>query len=304
MSEEAEGDIWTVQRLLQWTREWLTRQGSATPRLDGELLLAHVLKTDRLHLLLRFDQPVEAHELAAYKQLIKRRARLEPVAYILGKKSFFDLDLEVSSAVLVPRPETESLVDAALAFLTAPDALAGDVLDLCTGSGCIALAIATHPEIVKENRAVVATDVSDAALAQAKRNADSLHATVDFARGDLLQAVAPGRKFACIVSNPPYVRSADIDRLDRDVRDWEPRMALDGGKDGSDLVRRILDRACEFLLPGGLLLIEVGSRGQADDVIAWGAQRGLGQGRPEAILGGPTQLVRWSASPAAADATT
>ena len=169
-TEAPREEVWTIQRLLTWTREWLTKQGSATPRLDGELLLAHVLQCRRLDLLLRFDQPVSKEELAAYKALLRRRAALEPVAYILGRRAFHAIEVAVSAAVLVPRPETESLVDEALAFLIKAEAPAGPVLDLCTGSGCIALALAHGLQAKQAPRPLVATDASEPALAQALRS--------------------------------------------------------------------------------------------------------------------------------------
>lgn len=286
-------DTWTVLRLLNWTRDWLARQGSPTARLDAELLLAHVLRCNRLQLLMRFDQPVERSELESFKQLIRRRAKLEPVAYILGRKSFYDLEFAVSPAVLVPRPETESLVDAAVAFLQSETAPAGDVLDLCTGSGCVAIAIERTLAKAGKPRAMVATDASVAALDVAAANGKELGAHIAWHGGDLWQAVPGGARFACIVSNPPYVRSADVDRLDRDVRDFEPRLALDGGSDGSDVLRRILQRAATFLLPRGLLAVELGSRAQAEAIAAYAAQHGLDDVKWSAVLGGPTQI--WTA---------
>ncbi|MBI5610367.1 MAG: peptide chain release factor N(5)-glutamine methyltransferase, partial [Deltaproteobacteria bacterium] len=253
----------------------------------------HVLKTDRLHLFLRFDQPVQGDELAEYKALIKRRAKLEPVAYILGKKAFFDLDFAVDGSVLVPRPETESLVDLAVAFVDDPAAPAGDVLDLCTGSGCVAIALAHHVRQKSLPRRVLASDVSQAAIDVAQRNAKSTDVSIEFRQGSLWQPFSTTEKFAAIVSNPPYVRSGDIAKLDIDVRQWEPRLALDGGADGSDLLRWIVDRAAEFLVPGGLLAVELGSRAQADALIEYAEKRNLGRGLPQAVLGGPTHTVRW-----------
>jgi release factor glutamine methyltransferase len=293
VSDAQAAEIWTVAKLLQWTRDWLTKQGSASPRLDGELLLAHVLKTDRLHLFLGFDQPVQGEELADYKALIKRRAKLEPVAYILGKKAFFDLDFAVDPHVLVPRPETESLVDLAVAFVDDPASPAGAVLDLCTGSGCVAISLADHLQKKQVERRVVASDLSQAALDVAQRNAKSINVAVEFRQGNLWQPFSTAEKFGAIVSNPPYVRSGDIAKLDVDVRHWEPRLALDGGADGSDLLRLIVDRAAEFLVPGGLLAVELGSRGQADALIEYAEKRSLGTGLPQAVLGGPTHTVRW-----------
>ena len=290
-STAVKSEPWTIQKLLGWTREWLTKQGSATPRLDGELLLAHVLKCRRLDLLLRFDQPVTADELAAFKTLIKRRAALEPVAYILGRRAFHAIDLAVSPAVLVPRPETESLVDEALAFLLRAEAPAGPVLDLCTGSGCIALAIAHGLRAKQAERHVVATDASEPALAQARRNAEELAMAIACFRGDLFEALPDAARFAAVVTNPPYVRSGDIAKLDRDVREFEPLMALDGGRDGLDLLQRIVRASPAFLMPGGLLAMEMGSRAQADTVVGWCFEVGLQHARPVAVLGGPTHLV-------------
>lgn len=284
-------DLWTIQRLLAWTREWLTKQGSATPRLDGELLLAHVLKCRRLDLLLRFDQPVTKEELAAYKALLRRRAALEPVAYILGRRAFHAIEVAVSAAVLVPRPETESLVDEALAFLLRAGAPEGAVLDLCTGSGCIALAVAHGLQAKNAPRPVTATDASEPALAQAKRNAEELRTEIEFLRGDLFDALPAAARFAAIVTNPPYVRSGDIAKLDRDVRDYEPVLALDGGRDGLDLLQRIVQGSSAVLLPGGLLAMEMGSRSQADTVVGWCQSAGLQNARHVAVLGGPTHLV-------------
>lgn len=287
---------WTIQRLLTWTRAWLGKQGSASPRLDAELLLAHVLGCKRLDLLLRFDQPVTKDELAAYKALIRRRASLEPVAYILGKRAFHAIELEVSPAVLVPRPETEMLVDEVLAFLGRAPAPAGAVLDLCTGSGCVALAIGAALGERGAPRPLVASDASEPALAQARRNAAQLGLAVEFHRGDLFDALPPGGRYAAIASNPPYVRSGDIAKLDRDVRDFEPRLALDGGADGLDLIERIIARAPQHLAPGGLLALEMGSRAQAEQALAWCQRAGLQRGRSVAVLGGPTHLVlAWAA---------
>lgn len=284
-------ELWTIQRLLAWTREWLTKQGSASPRLDAELLLAHVLKCKRLDLLLRFDQPVTKEELAAYKALIRRRASLEPVAYILGKRAFHAIELEVSPAVLVPRPETEMLVDEVLAFLGKSDAPAGAVLDLCTGSGCVALAIGYALAERQSPRELLASDASEPALAQAKRNAEKLAIEVSFHKGDLFDALPAGQRFAAVVSNPPYVRSGDIPKLDRDVRDYEPKLALDGGLTGLDLIERIIAAAPQRLVPGGLLALEMGSRAQAEESLRWCGRAGLQGARLVAVLGGPTHLV-------------
>lgn len=284
-------EAWTIQRLLAWTRDWLGKQGSASPRLDAELLLAHVLQCKRLDLLLRFDQPVTKDELTAYKALIRRRAQLEPVAYILGKRAFHAIELEVSPAVLVPRPETELLVDEVLAFLAKPEAPDGAVLDLCTGSGCIALAIGHALAERGAPRPLVASDASEPALQQARRNAERLGLEVQFCKGDLFDPLPSGARYAAVASNPPYVRSGDLAKLDRDVRDYEPKLALDGGVSGLDLIERIIVAAPRFLLPAGLLALEMGSRTQAEQALQWCGRAGLQGGRLVAVMGGPTHLV-------------
>lgn len=286
-------EIWTIQRLLAWTRDWLQQQGSPTARLDGELLLGEVLKLRRLDLLLRFDQPVQKDELAAFKALIRRRAKGEPVAYILGRKEFYGIELEVTPAVLVPRPETESLVDVALAHLRAEDAPDGPVLDLCTGSGAIALAIGDELRKAAKPRAILATDLSPQALEVAARNTAKLglQEQVALRQGDLWAAVPAGETYAAIVSNPPYVLTSALAGLDRDVRSFEPKLALDGGPQGLDVLTRIAEQAAAHLRPGGLLAVELGSRAQGQAFAAQLAAGGLPDARVEPVLGGPTCVV-------------
>jgi len=283
-------ELWTIQRILLWTRDYLAKTGSPSARLDAELLLAEVMKVRRLDLLLRFDQPLQKDELAGFKRLIQRRAKHEPVAYILGRKEFYGLDLHVDRNVLVPRPETESLVDEVLAFLGKDDAPAGDVLDLCTGSGAIALAIADAVKKKAANRKVVGTDVSAEALAVAQTNGARLGLEVQWLAGDLFAPIT-GRQFAAVASNPPYVLSARMSALDADVRDFEPHLALDGGPDGLHVLGRIAAQAGGALLPGGLLAVELGSRGQGAAMVQALADAGMNGGRVVPVLGGPTSLV-------------
>jgi release factor glutamine methyltransferase len=305
-------DLWTIQRLLTWTRDWLTQKGSPSARLDAELLLGEVLKLRRLDLLLRFDQPVEPAELTHFKALIQRRSRGEPVAYILGHKGFHGIDVHVTPAVLVPRPETERVVDVLLAFLRGPDAPQGPVLDLCTGSGAIALAVAfalSEPVPVLRNRSqvddtaevpapappmprpLVATDVSAPALDVARANATRLGLPLDLRHGDLWDALQPGEAFAAIASNPPYVLHERLATLDVDVREFEPHLALDGGPDGNVVLDRIAAQAKDHLLPGGLLAVELGSREQGLTFAQRLDAAGLVDARVEPIQGGPTSLV-------------
>ena len=284
-------DIWTIQRLRDWTCDYLQKHGSATPRLDADLLLGEVLKLPRLQLLLRLEQAVQKEELTVFKALVKRRAAREPVAYILGRRAFHDLDLRVDARVLVPRPETESLVDAVLLFLKEPTAPEGPVLDLCTGSGAIALAVAKALQAREQPRELVATDVSAAALEVAQQNATLLGFQVRFLQGDLWDALDDDPHFAVIASNPPYVLHDAIATLEPDVRAWEPHLALDGGADGLDILRRIAAQAAQRLVPGGLLIVELGGPAQGRIMVELLAVNGLPGAKLVPVTEGPTSLV-------------
>jgi release factor glutamine methyltransferase len=239
---------WTPLKLLAWSQEWFAKKGVDAPRLTGELLLAHALKCDRVRLYLDFDKPLAEPELAAFRDLVKRRADGEPTAYLVGKREFWGRPFRVTPAVLVPRPETELLVEAALAALPA----GGTALDLCTGSGAIAISLALE----KAGARVVATDLSPEALAVARENAAALGATVELLEGDLFAPLPADRRFDLVVSNPPYVPTGELAGLSREVR-REPRLALDGGADGLLLLRRIVAEAPRWLAPGGTLLLEM-----------------------------------------------
>ncbi len=241
-------DTWTPLKLLAWSQEWFAKKGVDAPRLTGELLLAHALRCDRIRLYLDFDKPLGEPELAAFRELVKRRADGEPTAYLVGKREFYGRPFRVTPAVLVPRPETELVVEAALAAL--PEG--GSALDLCTGSGAIGVSLALE----KKGARVVATDLSAGALAVAGENAAALGASVDFVEGDLFAPLGAGQRFDVIVSNPPYVPSGELAGLSREVR-REPTMALDGGPDGLALLRRIAAEAPRWLAPGGTLVLEM-----------------------------------------------
>jgi release factor glutamine methyltransferase len=250
---------WTILEVLRWTTGRFERQGIASARLDAELLAARAFQRTRVELYMHFDQPLGERELADYRGLVEQRLLGEPVAYILGRKEFWSLDLEVGPAVLVPRPDTETLIEQALELLR-PLAEAGSplrVADVGTGSGAIALALKReHPEAE-----VVAVDVSPEALAVARANAARLGLDLTFAQGDLAAPLTALGPFALIVSNPPYIPSGDLDGLAAEVR-REPRLALDGGADGLTLVRRLAAEATAVLGPGGALAMEIGA-GQA-----------------------------------------
>ncbi|KAA0892050.1 peptide chain release factor N(5)-glutamine methyltransferase [Oryzomonas rubra] len=247
---------WTTIKVLAWTKDYLGTKGIENARLEAEWLLCAATGLDRVGLYLHFDKPLNDDELAAFRAMVARRARREPLQHILGTQEFCGLEFEVSPDVLIPRHDTETLVTEALA--RSPEARS--VLDIGTGSGCIAVALAHS----LPNAAVTAIDISPAALEMARRNAERNGATVEFLAGSLLEPVA-GRSFDLIVSNPPYIPSTDIDRLEPEVRDFDPRGALDGGADGLDLYRILIPGAPAHLNPSGWLLVEVGI-GQAPAV--------------------------------------
>ena len=246
---------WTILSVIKWTAAHFKAHRIDSPRLTAEILLAHTLGIARIDLYLRFDQPLAEDELARYKALIRRRMNREPVAYITGEKEFFGLDLNVSDRVLVPRPETEFLVETALQHL--PDIHSGikRILDVGTGSGAIIIALAVN----RPGHSYFALDRSMEALSVAAKNA-LRHPAADrigFFAGDLLEAAGSDR-FDMIVSNPPYIPVAVIEGLEPEVSRFEPRQALNGGADGLFHIRRIIDAAPHCLRKGGRLLMEIG----------------------------------------------
>lgn len=250
---------WTILSILEWTTGYFRKFNIDTPRLDAEILLAHSLGLKRIDLYLRYDQPLGANELTAFKKIVKRRAAREPVAYILGRWEFWGLDLMVDSNVLTPRPETERVVEVALAYLAeiADGDSAPVVMDLGTGSGCIALALAHDCPMAR----VVATDSSPPALMVARRNIENQQMAdrIQLVAGSDLTMFDPlSGCFDLIVANPPYIPSAAIASLEPEVRDYEPRRALDGGEDGLAAYRRIIPEAATRLRVGGALVFEIG----------------------------------------------
>jgi release factor glutamine methyltransferase len=245
--------------VLGWTTEHFTKQDVDAPRLTAEILLAHSLQLDRVKLYTDLDRPLGKDELAAYRALIQRRMTGEPTQYLVGFKEFYGRRFQVDARVLIPRPETELLVEGVLKLL--PKDEPRRVLDLCTGSGCIAVTLACERPLAS----VWATDVSKDAVAVARDNAERLGAggRVTVLEGDLWQAAADAR-FDAIVSNPPYVKTGDLKTLQREVQ-REPQGALDGGADGLDFVRRIAEGAHAHLKPGGALALEIGD-GQGNAV--------------------------------------
>jgi len=260
---------WTIGSLVKWAIDDFRARGIENPRLDAELLVAHALKIDRMRVILDAERPLEGAELAALRELVKRRRSYEPIAYLRGEREFYGLRFRVDKRVLVPRPDTETLVDVALAR-SAHVSMCMRQLDLCTGSGCVAIAMARQ----RPTAQVTASDLSPDALAVARDNALRLGAyNVAFVEGDLFAPVGD-RRFDVITANPPYIPSAEIATLQPDVRDHEPRLALDGGGDGLVLLRRIVEEAPRHLEPRGVLAVEVGA-GEAPDVAELFRARGF-----------------------------
>jgi release factor glutamine methyltransferase len=257
--------------VVAWATDDLRSRGSSSPRLDVELLLGLVLKLDRVQLIVDADRPLSKDELAAYRALHRRRRAGEPVAYLRGVREFYGRNFRVDARVLVPRPETEILVETALRRTRALS-LSARVLDLCTGSGCVAITLARERPTTR----VVAVDLSEGALVVARENATRLGVTHQIAllRSDLYAALDPGARFDLITANPPYISELEIPSLPPDVRDFEPRLALAGGEDGLAVVRRVVLGARSFLAPGGVLALEVGA-GQAPEVQALFEQGGF-----------------------------
>lgn len=279
MSEKPSGDdAWTVGRLLAWTTDWLGSRGSESPRLDAEVLLAHVRGCPRILLYTAFDQVVGDAERSRFRELVKRRGGGEPVAYLVGSKEFFSLDFAVSPAVLVPRPETEGLVVRALDLCKerAADLPPPRIIDVGTGSGAIAVTLAKQLPAAE----IVATDISAAALAVARANAarHGVEERVTFVECDLLECPEAAGPWDIIVSNPPYVREDEFASLPDAVRLHEPRQALVGGATGVEVIRQLVSQAAQRLAAGGWLLIEIGpsTAAAAREVIASVAGLDLG----------------------------
>lgn len=254
---------WTIRRVVAWTSDDFAARGLDSPRLDAELLVAEALSLDRVRLYMDLDRPLGAPELEAIRALVKRRRAREPVAYILGRRDFYGRTFEVSAAVLVPRPETETLVERALAIL--PGGEPARLLDLCTGSGAIGLTLAAErPEL-----SVDLTDLSAPALAVAERNAASLGVqdSVHIYEGDLFGAIPAGARYRLIACNPPYVPESDASELAPEILGHEPRGAVISGPTGFEIHRRLVEGGGDFLEPGGTILVEVGM-GQAKELVA------------------------------------
>ncbi len=251
-------ETWTIQKLLNWIVKYFENKNIDAPRLSAELLLSTVLGMKRIELYTQFDKAVAKSHLDKLHELVERAGKQEPLAYIIGKTEFYSMEFKITPDCLIPRPETELLVERAIDFLRKRTGKQL-VCDLCTGSGCIAVAIAKN----FPNADITATDVSDAALKVASENVEfhKLKERVKLLCGDLFDPIVPQMdesKFDLIVCNPPYVSTPEYQTLDENVRYFEPKLALVGGNDGLDIYRRIVERAGDFLKADGALMLEIG----------------------------------------------
>ena len=256
----------TVLEAIQRSTEFLAKKGVDSPRLQTELLLAHLLQRPRMQLYLNFARELTPPEVEGFRELVKRRGQREPLQHILGSTSFCGLEIAVNRHVLVPRPETELLAERGWTFLnqlSAPNSQPLTALDFGTGSGCLAIALASKCPTAQ----IHAIDVSPEALALARENAarHGLADRIQFRHGDGLAAVPAGMRFDLMISNPPYIPSAEIATLQPEVRDYDPRGALDGGPEGLDYYRRLAAESAPYLKSGGRLMLEFGD-GQVERV--------------------------------------
>jgi len=253
-----QSDPWTILRLLQWTTEHLKKSGSPSPRLDAEVLLAHARGCERIALYTAFAEEPDEPVKARFREVVKRRAQGEPVAYLVGKKEFYSLQFQVSKDCLIPRGETEHIVveciDRAKPILASEPKKQLNIVDVCTGSGCIAVSVAKHI-----NQSVItAIDLSPAAIAIAKANVEH-HKLVDritVIESDLL-SIIPDNSVDFVLSNPPYVSEAEYANLDKTVREHEPRMALVGGSTGTEIIEQLSAQAAAKLIDNGWLICEL-----------------------------------------------
>ena len=265
-SDTKQNAKWTIKQLLEWTAEYLTRAEVEQGRLCAEILLADVLCCQRIELYTRFDYCPEPDELKSFRALVKRCGEHEPVAYLVGRASFYSLDFELDSSALIPRPETELLVAGAIEYLRRQtNRPMVDVLDMCTGSGCIAVAVAVN--VVEAD--VLAIDASCKALEIAGKNVEKheLSDRVTLLQSDLFDQINQAQKtlFDLIVSNPPYISDDEFEKLDPNVRNYEPTDALRAGRDGLKFYRKIANQAEPYLADNAALMVEV-AYNQAEQV--------------------------------------
>jgi len=255
---------WTIRDVLDWATQDFAGRGIVSPRLDAELLVAKALETDRVGLYLDLNRPLVDQERSAIRPLVARRREREPVAYILGHRDFYGRRFKVTPDVLIPRPDTETLVDHALECI--PEDAASRVLDVGTGSGAVAVTIAAERPLAL----VTATDISEAALKVASENAKQLEVAnrIRFEHANLLSGV---EQYDVIVSNPPYIAQSEMAALQAEIREHEPIAALEAGEDGLDVVRALLSASEPATASGAQMLIEIGAT-QAVSVVAFAAE--------------------------------
>jgi release factor glutamine methyltransferase len=246
-------ELWPIRRLLHWTQQFLRDKGIESARLEAEILLGHALGCKRIDLYVCSEELTTEEQRATFKALIKKRVEGCPVAYLVGRREFYQLAFDVTPAVLIPRPESEHLVMECLRLIKGKES--PRILDVGTGSGCIALSVAHQHKTAD----VTGVDISLEALEVARRNA-ARHGLqrVRFLAGDLFDPVQ-GEKFDAIVSNPPYIAAGEFAGLAKEVREFEPKLALDGGPDGLTVYRRLIPEAASHLAAGGHLLLEIGA---------------------------------------------
>ncbi|MHC4220918.1 MAG: peptide chain release factor N(5)-glutamine methyltransferase [Planctomycetota bacterium] len=247
---------WTIKKLLDWITQHFTDKAIDAPRLSAEMLLSHILELSRIELYTNFDKPVEKPQLDTLHSLVKRASQSEPIAYLIGKTEFYSIELNVTADCLIPRPETELLVERAIEFLRTRTG-GQYICDLCTGSGCIAVAIAKNQPDVQ----IIASDICDAALQVAAENIEKhqLKDRIKLLCGDLFDPpISCKEPFDLVVCNPPYVSTSEFESLAANVKDYEPKLALLAGHDGLDLYRRIVEEIHDFLKPDAALMLEIG----------------------------------------------
>jgi release factor glutamine methyltransferase len=252
---ETNGGVWTVARLLKWTREYFTKHSLESPRLCAEILLAHAMGCQRIELYTRYESVPDPDVLQTFRTAIAQAATGQPIAYLTGTKEFFALPFEVTPDVMIPRPETEVLVERTIDLAKRGEPNVHAILDVGTGSGCIAISLAKN----LPDASICGSDIDPAAIAVARRNAERLgvRERIEFRTGDLFEPWEPNRRFDAIVGNPPYIAESEAASLPANVRDFEPHAALFAGSDGLDVLRRLIAEAPPHLRSGGHLLTEV-----------------------------------------------
>lgn len=291
----SQAETWTIGRLLIWTTDFLKRHGADSPRLDAEVLLAHVRGCERIQLYTAYEELASDEVRSAFRELVKQRSQGMPVAYLVGRREFYSLSFRVTRDVLIPRPETEFVVMEVLDLIKERGSGMVRVADVGTGSGAIAISVAKHAPQAR----LVAIDVSPAALEVARLNVveHQLSDRVELVQSDLLSAVADGQPFDMIASNPPYVRESELAELARDVRDYEPHLALVAGPTGMEVFERLVHEAAPCLVPGGWLVMEIHPHLESTLRELFGRLPGWSQTRVTKDLAGLPRVIRAQRTP-------